>query len=193
MNPEERERIADGLIDEGLAHHSPVEPRPGLERRILANLAGQKPAWTWPRWAWAAASVALISAAVLFAFFIHRPQIPQHSTQAALEKPASPVTPLEPPMAPQKKTIPPGRSIRVRALQNIVNKPSFQPRLAQFPSPTPLSEQEQLLVQFLNQHHDAAVEFAKIQNQPMEDLKIEDIKIEPLSENSKPTSDEKDR
>lgn len=190
MNPEDRDRTSEILIDEALARHSRVEPRPGLERRILARLADRKPPFQWPRWTWAFASVALIAAAVLVVILFHGPQIRKNAAQAALEKPASPVPPTAPPPQPPVKANTSLRSMRAVVPTIAVDAGLPQPRLAQFPSPAPLSEEEQLLLRFVTQHHDEAVQFAKNQNQPLEDLKIEDIKIAPLAEDSKPNSDE---
>ena len=45
-------RFIDELLDAGLAQHRGVEPRPGLENRVLARLHAEQKVPPWLAWAW---------------------------------------------------------------------------------------------------------------------------------------------
>src|SRR3954447_2435194 len=66
MTDPENNKQLDQLLDSMLSAYSAVEPRPGLENRILANVrdAADSPATAWWSWKWlwagAAAAVALL-------------------------------------------------------------------------------------------------------------------------------------
>jgi hypothetical protein len=143
----------DEMLDSLLANYSSAEPRPGLETRILANLreaAEKEESYGWWnfKWLWAGVvSSAIIVAAVLISGR-HRvtpptntvvetrqptpqPQIQPHAPVARHEtarihrrKPSTPLT------RPQDATL------------------ALNQRPAVFPTPTPLSEQEQLLLRY---------------------------------------------
>ncbi len=67
MNAEDRERQLDQWLDGALARYSDVEPRAGLEQRILANLRTQPQRRPWWQWAWIpVAAAVLIAAGVLW-------------------------------------------------------------------------------------------------------------------------------
>ncbi len=66
MNSDDRERRVEQWLDTALSHYSDVQPRPGLERRILTNLeARQRVRRRWSSWRWAPAFAVLILAAAL--------------------------------------------------------------------------------------------------------------------------------
>ncbi len=183
MNPEELDRMKDDLIDEALARHARVEPRPGLERRILASLEVRRAAPQKPRWLWMlapAALIALILASVLFIYKPHAPAPVKHAAQSHSAASTSGTIARRPgPRAVTRGSVPVARRVST-------------PRLPQFPSLAPLSEQEQMLIRFFNEHRDEAVLFAKTQHQPLENLRIKEIKIAPLAEDSKLNSDEEE-
>ena len=69
MNREERERLVDRVLNEALAPQE-IQPRAGLEQRILANLRAQplpRPRW---RWMWVPAVAALLIAGYLGLFLM---------------------------------------------------------------------------------------------------------------------------
>ena len=66
MKPEEREPDLDQVLDQALARYSDVEPRAGLEERILANLRSQpQPRPWWMTWRMPALAAAILVAALV--------------------------------------------------------------------------------------------------------------------------------
>jgi hypothetical protein len=154
MNPEERERIAEKFLDAALKQYSAAEPRPGLETRILANLASArkpKPSLLgFPRAAWLAAA-ALVLLAVSVGVLRHRREpiqvrtvtpltapLPQPQEFASAAKPARPVV-----TRPAVKVVEASQHQRPAA-------PPATPRLDRFPRPAPLSEQDRLLLAYVD-------------------------------------------
>ena len=159
----------DRTLDTALAKYASVEPRPGMEERILANLrsADATPAYhTWWRWGLAAA-VAAVLLAVTFAW---RSRTPSHpaianqptSTEHRKAEQATEVTHRDGNAIPRlphsaHKTHALGSSPAVTAV----------PKLDQFPSPHPLSEQEQILASYVAQFHDEAVIVARVRTEAL--------------------------
>lgn len=192
MNREEQNQLAENLIDEALARHACVEPRSGLERRILANLGAHSAAPQSTRWLWMLAPAALIVLVLTVAFLIHKPSAPVPVNRAEKSHPAASAVAT---FVPKQEFLAPpqmarGRKPVAHRFVQIAKKESTTPRLAQFPSAAPPSEQERLLIRFVAQHRQEAIQFAKDQNRPLEDLKIPDIKIAPLAKDLKSNSDE---
>jgi hypothetical protein len=149
MNPEERDQFADQLLNRTLGRYSAAEPAPGLEERLLAKLASAapKPKPVVQRWAWMAAAAAMLLATVAVTTLWHRPdakpvsQLPGTSAAPATLNQESAPTPRIAAVAVDS-SIPPHRpavAMRVAA-----------PHLEQFPTPAPLSEQDRLLVSYVN-------------------------------------------
>lgn len=154
MADREKDKQIDQMLDSLLASYSSVEPRPGLETRILANLrdsARRKESHEWwqLKWIWvgaATATVAIIIDAVLINGGRHvapptnvmiktsqpapQPEI-QSNVPIAHEK-AAMIHHHHPPLPKQKQNV---------AL-------ALKERPAIFPTPSPLSEQERLLLSY---------------------------------------------
>ncbi len=144
----------DDMLDSLLTNYSSAEPRPGLETRILANLrdAEERKAsqgWWNFKWLWAGVVAAAIIVAAVLVNGTHRVEPPTHVIVKT--SPAIPQPEIQPhaPIARQE-------TARVHR-----HKPSTAPttqqnaalalneRPAVFPTPTPLSEQEKLLLSYL--------------------------------------------
>lgn len=142
----------DDMLDSMLANYSAVEPRPGLETRILANLreAEKEAAHGWWnfKWLWAGAvAAALIVAAVLIGGR-RRVEPPTHvmvKTTQPVPRPEiqshAPIAPKETVRIHRRKPVSPTHA------QNATLALSQRP--ANFPTPTPLSEQERLMFTYL--------------------------------------------
>jgi hypothetical protein len=138
MNREERERMVDRLLDQALASQ-PVEPRPGLEERVLAHLRPQPAPRVWWRaaWIWAPVAVAAtVLVIVIGAYLTRSPQparppvvVKQHSAPAP-EKTVSAATQAA--ARPSKKQ---PRSARRQTVQ--VAKVASPPVQAASPTPVP--------------------------------------------------------
>src|SRR5690242_17692439 len=147
----EKEKQMDEMLDSLLANYSSAEPRPGLETRILANLrdvTGREALhgpWNF-RWLWAGAAVAaaIVVALVLIGTGRHtatptvvqtqQPVSPQPEIQRVVPETANTI-----PASHRKKLAPPHPQDVNLALSQ---RPSV------FPTPTPLSEQERLLLSY---------------------------------------------
>jgi len=150
----ENDRKMDEMLDSMLANYSAAEPRPGLETRILANLreAEEKKAtqgWWNFKWIWAGAVAAAIIVAAVLISGGHRVAPPTN----VIVKTRQP--------APQPE-IQPHAAIAPKQVGKIHRRePSAAPttqqnatlalrdRPAVFPTPTPLSEQEKLLLSYV--------------------------------------------
>jgi hypothetical protein len=152
----------DKQLDAALAKYSSVEPRAGLEQRILANLKAQevpRSHLSWWRWA-----IPLAGAFLVISFFIwkvqrHRPEqvvgrpttagqqvkVATNSTVQVADHPRAGKTPIR-----TKRHKPTAISVAPTA-----------PKLEQFPSPRPLTEQEKLLAEYVSQFHEEAVLVAR--------------------------------
>jgi hypothetical protein len=160
MTDQEKDKRMDEMLDSLLANYSSAEPRPGMETRILANLRDaeqQRPAghsWNF-RWLWAGAAVA---AAILVSVVLLGGHRKEKAPQVVHERPAP--SQLQPPqtqekprqIAPEMATAPrerrPHRAVTIQAAQSPDLELGLRP--ASFPTPSPLSEQERLMLAYLN-------------------------------------------
>jgi hypothetical protein len=162
----------DRLIDTALSRFGAVEERRGLEERILANLRDQKstvqPQW----WAWSLpfAAVAMVIVGILWHF-------------AGWTQPSIANQP-----APQQRTIksaiPPHANDRVArnaapvrkhvVLKTVVKKTN--PKLDQFPSPRPMSEQERILAMYINQDPEHAALIAEARMEALRQDEAEKVR-----------------
>ncbi|HXJ85540.1 MAG TPA: hypothetical protein VMS18_01885 [Candidatus Binatia bacterium] len=149
-------RELDPLIDAALAKYASVAPREGMEERILANLSCAKTSTgigTWWNWRVAALSavVLIIASSLLWQWekashppvVVHRPahgEAPRAAYAANRNAGPPPQTTL-----PQRRT--------TRAQREIV---APVPKLAVFPSPLPLSEQEKILSSYIAEYPEHA-------------------------------------
>jgi|HubBroStandDraft_3_1064219.scaffolds.fasta_scaffold04001_3 hypothetical protein len=159
----------DRELDAALANYAAIEPRPGLEERILTTLrAGQKPAvqhswWNWPALGVTASVLIVLAISLAWKSGKQAQNITEHQsatpargnketgTRMATNSARSPAHPavLDRPA-----------SHRIREGHAIIGS---GPKLAQFPSLRPLSEQEQLLVRFVREFPEEAALIARVQ------------------------------
>jgi hypothetical protein len=153
MSDEKNDKPMDEMLDTLLASYSSAEPRPGLETRILASLRDaerQQPAgraWNFG-WLWAGAAAAVAIILVVALLGGHRNIKPP----VVVQKSPAPVQP-EPPRStpPVTATAEPKhhgpKAAIAPATQN--SGLALRERPAIFPTPTPLSEQEKLMLTYL--------------------------------------------
>jgi hypothetical protein len=156
--PENHEQIAGGpnqamdpldpMLDAALAKYAAVEPRAGLEERVLVNLRAERaraPERSWWRWGFAAA-ILVIGAALAWRtakpshpVLVNRPAETQPAaTQASQTANAgAEVVPV---------SVPP---MRKQSRRPISTKLAADPKLDVFPSPRPLSEEELALARYV--------------------------------------------
>lgn len=84
-------QFVDELLDAGLAQYRGVEPRPGLENRILAQLHAEQKASPWLAWAWRMGA-GLLAAGIILALVLQarrqRPHVPVSVTESSRPAPA---------------------------------------------------------------------------------------------------------
>jgi hypothetical protein len=142
----------DDMLDSLLANYS-SEPRPGLETRILANLQGAAEneslaGWWNFKWLWTGVVAAAIIVAAVLIGGRHRVEPPTHVIVKT--SPSVPQPEIQPhaPIAPKETVrIYRRKSRATKQPQNTALALSQRP--AVFPTPTPLSEQEQLLLRYM--------------------------------------------
>ncbi len=160
MTADDRERKIEVWLDEALSHYSDVQPRPGLEQRILANLEARQraPRRLW-RWAWIPAMAVLLLAGGLW-WLNRRPAAPavvvmkappQRTENAGLNPRI--ITPTAPKL---HRYVAPKRVVAAAT-------PAPAPRQEVFPSPSPLSEQERLALSLVRRAPEEALNLAQAQ------------------------------
>jgi len=165
----------DRALDAALTRYAAVEPRAGLEERVLAHLSGERaklPARTWWKWSVAIAIAAVFVLAIAMGL---RPGRPSH-----------PVIAIQPP-APDKPThatqaanpafeVTPRRRMRTHSMVARRSEPgalvAILPKLDQFPSPSPLSDQEKILLSYVAEDPERAALIAEARTKALrEDAK----------------------
>jgi hypothetical protein len=143
----------DDMLDSLLANYSSAEPRPGLETRILANLReAEKKApqgWWNFKWIWRGVVAAAIVMAAVLISGRHRVAPPTHvivKTSPAVHQPE-----IQPhaPIARQETARIHRRKLSTAPAAQRNATLALSKRPAVFPTPTPLSEQEKLLLSYL--------------------------------------------
>jgi hypothetical protein len=153
MADQEKDKRMDEILDSLLANYSSAEPRPGLETRILANLQGeagnQSPAGWWSfKWLWAGMVTAAIIVAAVLIIGRHLVEPPTHVVvKISQPAPQPEIQPHAPAVRNETVRIRPRKSLAPTRPQNAAL--GLNERPAVFPTPTPLSEQEKLLLSYL--------------------------------------------
>jgi hypothetical protein len=172
----------DRILDEALAKYVAIEPRDGLEERVLANLQAQKQeaaARGWLTWLGAAvASAGMIIVAVLLMLRTGRPTHDngQRSTAPQIKQSVGSAKIANNDANGQS----PAGALRVgrKKPQAVSSKAKFEsiPRLDQFPSRQPLSAQEQILAMYVARFHPQAVLLAELRAEEMRRDREEDAR-----------------
>jgi len=187
----------DRELDAALARYAAVEPRAGLEARVLANLQAERELSTDGRWGWkpvmALAAAVMILAAVLVWISGRRTQVVRHEpaatphTQVAsngengLERP--------PTLAVTKKAISHSAQHAHRLARTV-------PKLEQFPSPQPLSEQEKMLANYVAKDPEHAVLMARARMEALHRDQSEEMQVFPpgrAADSERPSRENSDR
>ncbi len=164
QNPTEGD--LDRILDAALAKYAAAEPRGGLEQRILANLRSvevplPKRAW-WP-WGFSVATLAIVVAIITPVWKARNSSHPLVTNRPNITNPAAAAIPPQiARIAPSKKEHGRRHTAAVRRTEPVL---AAAPKLDQFPSPQPLTEQERILAGYVAQFHDQAVLVASIADQ----------------------------
>lgn len=154
-------------LDAALAKYAAVEPRPGLENRILASLRVERarvPDRAWWRLILRVALAAMVLVALTLVWRAIKPGqvVEEHHPSTTLQSPAPSRTQIAASreVAPQKPHHPVRRPTGDRA--HVLVVAAAPPKLDQFPSPQPLNEQEKILADYVTEHHKQAVLLARV-------------------------------
>ena len=147
MADQDNEKRLDQLLDSLLTTYSDVQPRPGLETRILATVRAQvpQPSRQWRvAWIWAGAVITTLALAAILLVNYFNQTVPPPPSLARVAQPPSAV----PVIAPVHTRVaqPPSA---VQAGGGVAAAVVSDTRQEVFPSPAPLSEQERLLLGYL--------------------------------------------
>jgi len=141
-------------LDAALAKFTAVEPRAGLEDRVLANLRSQQAHVEGSWWRWPALA-ALTVAIVVIVFLAWKTQSP---VQKIASNPSATTQIYERAGtqandggsgATQLNDAKSKRRLRRRPVSHSARVVTLAPKLDQFPSPQPLSEQERILARYI--------------------------------------------
>ena len=171
VEPVQKEKENDALereVNATLATYAAVEPRVGLEERVLANLRAERERarawWRWPALG-ALAAVAVFTLAVSLLWRSQTPSVTAHPPAPTGRSDRGTGTRIA---AKNGDGVnhPMVRSAMKRPARHGAPQPAVVaqgPKLDRFPSPQPLSEQEQLLVRYVKEFPQDAVMIAKAQ------------------------------
>jgi len=201
MSQNEHSRFVDDLLDASLAQYRSVEPRPGLENRILARLRTEQ-ATSPPGWAWRMGAGLIGAGAILALVSIaHRGRLELPISPAGSHGPAPRVeasrntatVPLAQSLTRRHKHSGIEQSAELqRGSADLVSKSAAvsrsvktaegrqQRRLDVFPSPAPLSQEERLLVNLVRQSPDGAWVALPDQGEAGANSRVPDQNIRPL-------------
>lgn len=178
------DRKLDELLDNMLATYFAAEPRPGLETRILANLKEQSVEQASRRrfgWMWIG-GIAAAAAVILLMTYFWRPQpqpaVPQIATHAPQKTNPAPKLPKK---APALSATSHSKRIRPAVSTARVAYEVVAVRQEVFPSRSPLSEQEKLLLRYLARTPRQEL-IAQSRPDPPEETDVNDSR-EPMQEN----------
>ena len=185
----------DHWLDEALRARVEVEPRMGLEDRVLARIAGERR--TGFRW-WPAAAIAATVSVIALAAALLRPNPPDltianaeiqlpHSaaveTRSAQAKPAANRNTM--PVGSHSGSTSKNKACCARANGVVSGRPETEhlPKLATFPALRPATAEERMLAQLATQLT-AQQQFSEIANLSIDaapkDLSIRELNVEPL-------------
>jgi len=171
----------DRQLDAALAKYAEVEPRTGLEDRVLANLrierqrAAGRSWWRWPAVAALTAAIALTvslvwrSAESTHRITVQHPPAPAQTNAAGTQVANDGRSGLIP------RPVKPVRSLKPHAVSHAATAVAFAPKLDQFPSPQPLSEQETILARYVTRFPEHAALIAQARTEELRRDSAEEI------------------
>ncbi len=183
MEPRDRIDEWDQRLDKGLAEYGHAEPRVGLENRIFANLRAEKDRLSRRRWLWvlnAMSAAAVIVMAIWLGSRYSKPvgKNATSRTQTFEHTAQMPVQTADRPQPGQWQNGTATRHVKVHLSRARV---ANRPKLDQFPSPRPLSEQEKLLQEYVEVTPKDEIVAALARSKDTSDLQVENLEIPPLA------------
>lgn len=191
----------DSILDAALAKYAAVEPRVGLEERVLASLRAERarvPDRVWWRWSLAGALAAVVVVGLALAWRsgkLSRPIVKGHPSPTIQSAPKPATQLVSNAGGKQIRGNQPGPQKLAAVRKALVHRAQPEavalanPKLDQFPSPRPLSEQEKILLDYVERFPEAAVRIAEAQTALAQREELE-INVPPATQ-TKPQDHEK--
>lgn len=178
----------DSMLDAALAKYAAAEPRSGLEDRVLANLRAERarvPDRAWWRWSVSGALAAVIVVAVLawrssktsHPVVENRPSATTQSTPTSAQVSSNPEKQIRKDPDRSPRFVAARRASMHRSQPKVVI--AGNPKLDQFPSPQPLSEQEKILASYVEKYPEQAVLLARARTEALRQDQLEEMKAFP--------------
>jgi hypothetical protein len=176
--PNQKQDELDRILDASLAKYAAIEPRTGLEERVLATLRAERarlPDRAWWRWSVLAAVAMMVIGVAILAW---RSGGPSHPVVA--DHPSSITEGQAEPRAQIVLSPTPVQKAKVRRSHAPVvsrSQPNLRlPKLEQFPSPQLLSEQEKLLLAYVAEDPERAALIARARNEARLQDQLEEMR-----------------
>jgi len=150
----------DDQLDAALAQYTAIEPRAGLENRVLARLKAEQDRPTAvPWWRWAAV---VAVAVIVMTFVVDRVRrVARDQVVHQSPTPAQEIKPEIEANATSTNRHKPGGSSIAKPKRQITQTVAAPIKLEQFPSPRPLSEQEEILAEYVANYPEHAALIAE--------------------------------
>lgn len=171
-----RDRL-DEVLDDALASYGETPENEGLEQRILARITeAAKRRHPRKRWMFAVGAATAAIAACLFLWTttkVTEQTVPASTRTRALAKVETPVTRAI-------RTPEPAAVLVNAAKQRRPRKKPAEPKLSQFPTPSPLTREEQALVQLATYNAKDTARELTYPGGPVKPVQITQIDIKPI-------------
>ena len=186
MDEKERNQFVDDLLEASLARYSSVPPRPGLEGRVLANVRAAQGRHAWFVWAgWLAAGAAAVLIVIGALSLTHRVIIPSPPQRVEVTKSTSTsILAKAPTLHPPERSLVPRRTSSGRTVHPTLMVAHAEARLPEFPSPSPLTSEEKLLVQYVRATPAPALLASSTGTTKIQEIQIKELEISPLDDES---------
>lgn len=169
----------DRVLDAALAKYA-AEPRAGLEERVLANLRAEAARGTVRAW-WQWSVLAALAAVAVIAVALSWRTGSHPTTPVAVTRPTTQSRQVAGSGEQSGVRLPAERGTRKTPKHHAeaVVMVAAPPKLDQFPSPQPLSEQEKLLRAFVAENPERAVLIARARSEQLRQDQLEEMKAFP--------------
>jgi hypothetical protein len=175
MEPHDRDGW-DEWLNKALQKYGSINPRPGLEKRVLTSLQAQQRARTRRLWTWALAS----AAAAFLVLFVWRglesPRLNKHDNQPIAHVPQGPASEHQAQVLPPIPQRP--RTRANKRLRPVITETRSHPKLERFPSPRPLSPEELAVARYAEHYPQEALLIANEQQKFDEEVRQAQEQVE---------------
>ncbi|MDR3764644.1 MAG: hypothetical protein P4M01_11155 [Acidobacteriota bacterium] len=158
MNSEEREELAERLLDRTLAHYADAEPPSGMKAHILQQLQreqARRATFSPLRLGWLAAAALLLAAALAPWHSLYKSTPPASGEWRRMARVEPSRTFVTPPEAPSRAVRSLSAAVAPRTsaelLRHLQPLEADSPRQERFPTPRPPSAQDRLLRAYVEQ------------------------------------------